>query len=269
MKEKEINLFFENQLKDWPLAKSNFEALLSIKKKNFKIKDLKGYVQYNPQRAASSLAKIDKESIKKRECFLCSKNRPAEQKVFEILPGWELLVNPFPILPYHFTIASTNHATQKLNLTAGKLLAEQLPGMVVFFNDIGAGASAPDHTHFQAVPIDELPLIRMIEINGDKEEKDLSFPFKIINETELNDEKQPVNVFIWKSGNSHKIKVVGIPRKAHRPACFYQEGEKRRAFSPGAIDMAGVLVTPFEEDFERISSEEIERIYSEVGIQDE
>ncbi len=36
--------------------------------------------------------------------------------------------------------------------------------------------------------------------------------------------------------------------------------------SPGCIDMAGLLITPRESDYDQLSKDEIKRIYSEVGI---
>ena len=56
-----------------------------------------------------------------------------------------------------------------------------------------------------------------------------------------------------------------IARSKHRPDCFYAEGEKRIMVSPGCVDMAGVLILPREEDFNKITREDIERIYREVS----
>ena len=158
LEKKNIMDFFEHQLSTWDLASVNYECLSKVKKKFFKIKDLKCEVQFNPERAKSTLANLQKEKIKDRECFLCKDNRPIEQKGIEILPGWELLINPYPILTPHFTIVSKQHTDQQLNPSIGFELVYRLKGMVVFYNDAGAGASAPDHMHFQAVSKEDLPL---------------------------------------------------------------------------------------------------------------
>ena len=267
MEEREIKDFFEKELKYWDLAKKNCDALKNAKRKNFKAGILDGYVQFNPARAISTLAKLDKDSVKKRECFLCKKNRHKEQRGLEILKGWELLVNPFPILPYHFTIVREEHVPQSLLIDTGKQLASLLQGFVVFFNDAGAGASAPDHLHFQAVPISELPLVqavkgREIEKVGEK------LPFKIFgNEKEIESCEYPQNVFFWVEED--RLRMIGIPRITHRPKEYFLELPERRAVSPGAIDMAGVLVTPYEEDFNSLTDEEIVRIYNQVGLTNE
>lgn len=266
--ERELKDFFEGQLRDWELASVNFKALSQIRKKPFACGRFKGYVQYNPARAISTMAKVDKETVKQRKCFLCGENRPPEQRSLELSSGWELLVNPYPILPYHFTIASRSHEPQKLDIERGFSLARQLPGMVVFFNDDGAGASAPDHLHFQAVPHSSLPLIKLIEENCNSG-KGLELPFKIFeNVEEVENLRWPVNAF-FREGKDGVVRFVAIPRRAHRPACFFKEGKDKRAISPGAIDMAGVIVTPCEEDFISIIDSEIEEIYREVSVDNE
>lgn len=258
-----MNSLIDHQLQKWELASKNYKDLQFARIKKIKIGDLEVKVQCNPARAVSTLAKVESRDIKSRPCFLCSANRPAEQDKYEILPGWDLLVNPYPILPFHFTIASTSHTPQHLYFEEGKKLAERLPGMVVFYNDSGAGASAPDHLHFQAVPLEELPLIRLLK---DNEPQSLRLPFKIYTEEkEIKECKYPQNAYFWKDGEG-VVKMISIPRKAHRPESYFKSPPLRRAFSPGAIDMAGVLVTPFEEDFEATDSVDIINIYQQTAF---
>ena len=280
--------FFRDQLETWELARNNYSYLAQAQRKTFSCGDLLGYVQCNPKRAVSTHAKVDKASILKRKCFLCKPNRPVEQTGLEIMEGWELLVNPYPILNPHFTIASRNHTIQKLEIEAGIRLAKLLPGFVVFYNDSGAGASAPDHCHYQAVLKNELPLINLLDkewkFNNTDSLKNLNLPFNLfckdfsLDKGSSSDMKEyekfllpetiqnPVNAFFW-CLDSGDIRCVIIPRKAHRPDLFFFPPPARRAISPGAIDMAGILVTPEIEDFEKINEEEIYSIYRQVGIQ--
>ena len=260
-----LRIFYYNQLSEWEFASKNVKSLDKVRKKPFRIGDFKGYIQYNPARAISTMSKTDKNGIKERQCFLCSKNRPKEQNCIDIIENWELLVNPYPILPYHFTIVNKNHTPQKFDFEIGKRLAEKLPEMVVFYNDDGAGASAPDHLHFQSVPIQEVPMINFIENNNIQNFDKLDFPFNfIIDKNESNHFTSPLNAFFWRSKNG-EIRFLIIPRKAHRPNYYYLQLPFRRAISPGALDMAGVMVTPFEDDFNRITLEEIKDIYNQVG----
>ncbi|MDE7496625.1 MAG: DUF4922 domain-containing protein, partial [Muribaculaceae bacterium] len=55
--------------------------------------------------------------------------------------------------------------------------------------------------------------------------------------------------------------------RVHRPSCYTADGNDRLIVSPGAIDMAGMIITPREEDFEKITSEDIRRIYREVAFE--
>ena len=270
--------FFETQLSVWPLARSNFKALESIKRKSFTSGDLRGYVQYNPARKVSTLANVTHNALHQRKCFLCKENRPSEQRSIEIIPGFHLLINPFPILSYHFTIASTQHEPQRFNAETATLLADRLPGLVIFYNDDGAGASAPDHCHYQAVPVESLPLINLLNFHwkaGDKGRFNeimfsLNLPFKIITGTMpiklANQWEHPINAYFWKSENG-EIRFLIIGRKAHRPDFYFLPPPDRRAISPGAIDMTGIIVTPFKEDFDLVTEEEIKEIYRQTGIE--
>jgi hypothetical protein len=60
--------------------------------------------------------------------------------------------------------------------------------------------------------------------------------------------------------------VYLFPRAKHRPAAFFAEGDERLTVSPGAIDMAGVVVVPERAHFDKIGSEEITHIFAEVSL---
>ena len=272
----EIKEYFEIEAEKWDLAKNNINALEHLKRKPFKVGDLEGWIQFNPARAISSLAKLDKESVKKRECFLCRSKRPKEQSGIEIIKDWELLINPFPILPYHFTIVYLDHIPQELDVEVGYQLSQKLPGMVVLFNGEGAGASAPDHLHFQAVPFSEMPLIKLVDKHWDGIDK-LEIPFKIITDpNKLSGLDYPVNAYFWlpesydePESDKDNVRFLAIPRITHRPKEYFLDPPARRAVSPGAIDMVGVIVTPIEEDYNKLTSEEIKDFFSQIALPNE
>lgn len=290
-----LNSFVEVQLEKWPLARKNFDRLREVERKPFRLGDLEGAVQYNPGRIRSTGADVSPEAVKKRACFLCSANRPPEQDVIPILPGWELLVNPFPILPIHFTIVSKDHKPQGQIPVDMVSIADLMPGMAVFFNGARAGASAPDHLHLQAVLKSELPLLNLVE-NTHKHTHapietsgtlGLDVPFHFVSAviradakgmaalrlmtsirgTDANSglaDKGLVNVFFWQSGDG-LLRAVVIPRKAHRPQCYGDNADSLMV-SPGAIDMAGIIITPREADFRKLDSTIIGNIYSETAF---
>ena len=113
---KALEAFFESQLREWQLARDNHEALSRVWSRELisDKTDMALRVQYNPARMVSTGASIDKASIAARPCFLCAKNRPAEQHGLDLNDEFEWLVNPFPILPHHFTIASKTHRPQRI-----------------------------------------------------------------------------------------------------------------------------------------------------------
>lgn len=287
--------FINSQLSTWELAGKNHQALSEVETREIQVDGIPFTVQFNPARIRSTGAKVDAQSIQKRPCFLCRKNQPAEQKVLDISDGYHLCVNPYPILPGHLTIPSAEHTRQEIPENIGRVLEEllqELPeGYAVFYNAAESGASAPDHLHFQAVPQCHIPLIaqykqlsknrRVFEDNlyyindyicplfsfewmdGEECETETEYLCKQFNITEGEWETMG-NVLAWKEEN--KYILVLIPRSKHRPDCYFAEDDSQLMVSPGALDMAGIIVTPRKEDFDKITAEDIRSIIQEVSI---
>ncbi|MDE6340812.1 MAG: DUF4922 domain-containing protein [Muribaculaceae bacterium] len=283
--------FIDVQLQGWPLARANYQALGRTRRRSMVLGDLTVGIQHNPARIVSTGAKTDASSISSRPCFLCKDNRPAEQVGIDIVPGWELLVNPYPIFPTHFTIASKTHQPQAGFQLDMITMAERLPEHTVFFNGSKSGASCPDHLHCQAVKPHELPLMRLIAERHLPEENGyiataatlgLKMPFDfrsvIITPNALGMELLKnievilgreeissglINIYVW-TDECRRLRIVGVPRRAHRPSC-YGDGAEEHLVSPGCIDMAGVIITPLEKDYTGLTAENIEKIYSECG----
>ena len=164
MKYESINNFVPDQLSRWPLAYGNFKALDNVLVREVEVGGMKVKLQCNPARMISSAAKISKEDIAKRRCFLCEQNRPSEQmwQVFKPESGHEyhILVNPYPIFPDHLVIAMSEHTDQTIKGRYEDMLAlaKEYQDMTIFYNGPKSGASAPDHHHFQAAPASLIPL---------------------------------------------------------------------------------------------------------------
>lgn len=292
-----INDFIEAQLEVWDDARKRYHNLGKTERKRFKTGDLDGCFQFNPSRIVSTGAKVDSKSLSERPCFLCKENRPECQVPLPVVEGWDFLLNPFPIFPVHFTIASRQHLPQESLPPEALLFADKFPELAVFFNGAKAGASAPDHAHLQAVLKAELPLLRLVEENHPAEEAGIKSsvefekkpPFLVFSavippteegetifrkmsavtgRSDENSQPDPGlrNIVIWKDSGTGVMRMIVIPRKAHRPACYFKEGADRLLVSPGTIDMCGVVVVPREEDFDRLDAEAIEKIYSEVAF---
>lgn len=157
---KAIRSFVDRQCALWDTARYNFEALAQVKERELKVGGSLAKLQFNPARITSSSARVDAVSLSERLCFLCAENRPSEQQTVPLSNGYEILTNPYPILPYHLTIPSLVHQPQAIARRLGIMLqlASQLDEFVIFYNGPRSGASIPGHTHFQAGSKEVLPI---------------------------------------------------------------------------------------------------------------
>ncbi len=295
MEDSSISRFFNRQMEKWADARHRFRDLKHVE--THQLSDqLK--VQWNPARIVSTGAKIDKKTLGDRPCFLCDKNRPKEQISKQIDERFLLLVNPFPILPIHFTIPARKHQLQSIYKNYGEMhrFLSLHSELMVFYNGPKCGASAPDHLHFQAGTSGILPLqanwqrlsrnlTDIISLNDDEKIAlihDFVVPaFVIISKSEDSDEalfqrlykSMPVrgdetepmmNIIAWRKGDEY-ISVV-IPREKHRPEAYFAEGDAQMMVSPGALDMSGLIITPREEDFRKLTEESATAILQECGV---
>ncbi|MBR5918279.1 MAG: DUF4922 domain-containing protein, partial [Prevotella sp.] len=176
--------------------------------------------------------------------------------------------------------------------------------LTVFYNGPRCGASAPDHLHLQAGTGDSLPLRQhwtqfrlktVFALNDDDSIamlSDFAVPaFVIRSKNAENDRrlfeklyhcleilqtintqhstpntlKEPMlNIVSWREADT-TISVV-FPRQKHRPDCYFAEGDAQMLVSPGALDMAGLIITPRQQDFERMTATKAEKILRECAI---
>ena len=288
-----LQRFASEQFRRWPDAARRFNEL-----KNVQTRQLGGLsVQFNPGRITSTGAKINKAAIETRPCFLCEENRPTEQMKLEFDEQFDILINPFPILPMHFTLPSRNHQPQRIAdsyVTINRFL-NAYPETIVFYNGPKCGASAPDHLHLQAGSGLVLPiqlacekaynLQRIFELGSDEyiaQVKGYVCPALLVkskNEESFKrlfkrvyyalpwpaDNIEPMmNIVAWRQSGVQF--TVVFPRAKHRPDCYYSEGSEQLLVSPGALDMGGLLITPRQTDFERLTEELATSILQEVSL---
>ena len=298
MEDSSISRFFNRQLEVWTDARHRFRDLKHVETRQFS-DQLK--LQWNPARIVSTGAKIDKKTLGERPCFLCDKNRPKEQMSKQIDEKFHLLVNPFPILPVHFTIPARKHQPQLIYKNYGEMhrFISLHSDLIVFYNGPKCGASAPDHLHFQAGTNGILPLqtnwqrlsrnlTDIISLNDEEKisvVRDFIVPaFVIISKSaesdealfrrlykampQRGDETEPMmNIISWRKGEEF-ISVV-IPREKHRPEAYFAEGDAQFVVSPGALDMSGLIITPREEDFRKLTEEKALSLLQECGVSEE
>ncbi len=288
-----IEALFERQRANWPLLAANEAALERTQVRELSHGADRIAAQRNPGRRGSVSAKVDPASVRRRPCFLCEPNLPVEERGIAFGPELVLLPNPFPIVPRHISVATREHVPQAIEGRLGLLLA--LAGAVdeetfVIYNGPRCGASAPDHFHFQtgrivAPPIEEaLPRGRragpwtaiesfgrqavvLCEIDAAAAEQRLSAAISELA-TIMGEDREPMlNLLARHRGG--ELEVFFFPRARHRPGCYFEQGEQRFLISPGAMEMAGILVLPEEHDFARIDADRACSVYREVSLDEE
>jgi len=295
--QEKAHALFEDQLSSWPTLGANWEKLGEAQVKEF---DFDGYsirVQCNPKRIVSSAAKVDKASIEKRPCFLCTEHRPPEEKNVWFEDSYEILCNPFPIFREHFTIARHEHVPQVIEPEFGSFLelSRALPDLALFYNAPNCGASAPDHMHFQAgnrgfMPIEkELSVLKakygkviyedaQMEVlavddglrrfhvvesaNKEHLKQYADYAFQLIRDLQHGEEPM-INMLSYYSAG---WQVLLFPRNKHRPWQYFEEGDANILLSPASVDMGGTLITPLEKDFLKITQEDIVDIFYQVSL---
>ena len=329
----EADLFHETELKRWAEAAKRYEELERVHTRELTDGDSTMTVQWNPARIVSTGAKIDKQTLQQRPCFLCDHNRPEVQRALPTEKYYQLLVNPFPILPKHFTIPTRRHQPQAIFDHFGLMcrFAWDMPGHIFFYNGPKCGASCPDHCHLQAgqrgiLPIERdwkeyegsmtklYPLTGAQEAELDEQSEDGNLSAEQSKQTtdkrsglyllhswtcpvfvirslsykmdrylcerlykalpiEEGEWEPRMNIVCWKlggkGGRPDELVALIFPRKKHRPDCYYAEGPDQLLISPGALDMGGLLITPREEDFRKITPERASQILREVTMTEE
>ncbi len=285
--------FFNRQLATWDEVRQRYRDLSVVETRELVTDNFTLMAQWNPARIRSTGAKIDAKSIAERPCFLCAKNRPQEQMHRVVDGKFELLVNPFPILPVHFTLPTLKHQPQRILPMYGEMLrlVRRNGDITLLYNGPRCGASAPDHAHLQAVSSGILPLqtawqrlarnlIEVIKQNDDEgiyqvpdypaaafvvksrsiEEGERLFKRLYDCLPPAEDHGEPMmNVIAWCQGDD--LLSVVLPRRKHRPSCYEQ-----CMISPGAVDMGGLFITPREEDFRQLTPEQGLDILHEVSL---
>ncbi len=292
---------FAIQANDWIMLKNGVSSLETVKTKSFRFDEFKIKAQFNAGRIISTSAKIDPKSISERKCFLCVENLPEQQRGISYNKDYIILCNPFPIFPEHFTITHKEHQPQRIIDTFTDMLdlsKDIFKYYSVIYNGPRCGASAPDHLHFQAgnkffMPVDDefhllkneygkeifdsddLSVFAVDDgirkfISIESSDKDLMVKtfkkfYKLYSQL-INEDQEPLMNLISFYEEEFGWRVIIFLRAKHRPAVFFAEDETKMLVSPAAIDIGGVCVFPREEDFNRITKEQIADIFKEVFI---
>ncbi len=296
----EMKALMAQQKTVWTFLNEGYKSLNSVKTKSFEFDGFEVKVQFNPGRILSTGAKVDPKSISERPCFLCRRNLPELQRGLAYYNDFTVLCNPYPILPEHFTIPKVEHLPQLLmpRLETMLNLAKDISKFyTLLFNGPRCGASAPDHNHFQSgtkyfLPVETdysklknqliLPIFESDQLkifcsknylrdfisfeSGSRKEiiKGMNYLIRTMKKFDSDPDEPKINVLtdfvdgIWR--------VIVFPRSNHRPKQYFAEGREKLMISPATIDMGGVLITPREKDFDKISKDSAADIYKQVSL---
>lgn len=266
---------FTEQMMVWPEAREAYSRLSAALTREIDVDGDRFIIQHNPARVRSSAARLDREAIAARRCFLCRENRPEKQLRLDF-EGMEILVNPFPIFPLHLTIAAGDHRQQ---LIAGEMalmgrLALEMPVMTITYNGPECGASAPDHFHFQGVESSRLPIwegqrrrpgmIRLTAATPDELQAQAEAVMRRLPVADGSPEPR-VNI-LTRVSDDGTLESAIIPRRRLRPLCYTSSPDSPEGFmiSPAMAELAGVIVTPRLIDFERLDADSLRRILDDV-----
>jgi ATP adenylyltransferase/5',5'''-P-1,P-4-tetraphosphate phosphorylase II len=263
-----IEQLFEEQIASWPMLARGVAALTHAQTRPVDVNGYTVYVRHLPHRIASTTAAVDAGTVANRPCFLCAANLPPEEKGIAFNSEYTIYCNPFPILDRHLTIVHRDHRPQAISgqLRNMEALAQALPGYFVVYNGPECGASAPDHLHFQACSAALFPIAEDLKKGDGRTIPNYArnvLVFRDLSSVEavIGDPEPMINIAAFRDSN--EVVFLVFPRSKHRPAVFHT-GEF--TVSPASIDLCGVFVTPVEKDFQRITGEDIRRIYEEVTL---
>ncbi|MFZ2323093.1 MAG: DUF4922 domain-containing protein [Ignavibacteriaceae bacterium] len=296
-----LRQLFDIQKEEWSMLASGFKSLGTVKSKSFQFNGFKLKAQFNAGRIISTSAKVDPKSISERKCFLCVENLPIEQKGILYNDKYIMLCNPFPIFPTHFTLTYKEHQPQRILDTFTDMLdlsKDISKYYTVIYNGPRCGASAPDHLHFQAgnkffMPIDDefqqikneygqeifedenlsvfaiddglRKFISIESINKELIEKTFN-KFYLTYSGLMNEKLEPMINLVSFYEEESGWRIIIFLRAKHRPAVFFTEGDEKMLVSPAAIDLGGVCIFPREEDFKKITKDQIGDIFKEVFV---
>ena len=289
-----VEALIAQQVATWPMLREAVAGLERVAVKQFTVKGSPVFAQFNPARIVSTAAKVDAATIRERPCFLCADNLPPEEKGIAFGDRFVVLCNPFPVLANHLVIAAREHTPQAIagNFGAMLNLAQDLgEDWFVLYNGPRCGASAPDHFHFQACSRDGVPLFDDFDFRLDRDSNRVgyvvnhNYRFNLMAGAGIdrmaladwseravealavvtNSDAEPMLNLIVTYQQDH-WRVFILPRGKHRPACYFAEGDAKLTISPAAIDLAGVVVVPQPEHFDRVTAEDLEGIFAEVGL---
>ena len=296
----DIDKFVHDQLSVWPAVAAKYRALKSARTRTLPIGGMLVTLQSNPGRLPifDHGCPLCEENYMEHQHTLPFEGRKGRK--------YNILVNRAPIFPNHLVITRDTHVPQTIWHRFPDMLdlAAKLDNYIVFYNSPNSGTSVPGHAHFQACPKGYMPLeraadrlLRGLAAGSKPDPEELEFIDSVRDAQLYHYKRFNRGVFLLRSATSKSMakqfyrlldclnlvaeeteprfnaftycsegeyRAVVIMRSSARPACLNQADSV--SISPGAVDMAGFVVVPKEEDFDRITPSLLQAIYADVTL---
>lgn len=299
----DIDKFVHDQLSVWPAVAAKYRALKSTRTRTLPYGGILVTIQSNPGRLPvfDHGCPLCEENYMEHQHTLPFEGRKGRK--------YNILVNRAPIFPNHLVITRDVHVPQTIWHRFPDMLdlAASLDGYLVFYNSPKSGTTVPGHAHFQACPKGYMPLERAAErllraVAAGQPTEEIEF-IASVRDAQLYHYKRfhrgifmlraltpksmakmfyrlldCLNLFAEDSEprfnaltycSEGEYRAVVTLRSASKPGCYYAKGEKHFSISPGAAEMAGFVVVPEPEDFDRLNAGVLEEIYRDVTLSEE
>ena len=291
----DIDKFVHDQLSVWPAVAAKYRSLKTAGTRTIPFGGILVTLQSNPGR----LPVFD------HGCPLCEENYMEHQHTlpFEGRKGrkYNILVNRAPIFPNHLVITRDIHVGQTIWHRFPDMLdlAASLEGYLVFYNSPKSGTSVPGHAHFQACPKGYMPieraaerLLRTVASGGETEE--LEFLASVRDARLYHYKKFNRGIFMLRATTPKSmakmfyrlLDCLNLLAEDTEPRfnalAYCSEGEYRAVvllrscfmprsvpILPGAAEMAGFVVVPQPELFDKLTEESLGELYNDVTLSKE
>ena len=296
----DIDKFVHDQLSVWPAVAAKYRNLKSARTRTIPLGGILVTLQSNPGRVPifDHGCPLCEENYMEHQHTLPFEGRKGRK--------YSILVNRAPIFPNHLVITRDIHAPQTIWHRFPDMLdlAASLPGYIVFYNSPNSGTTVPQHAHFQACPKGYLPLERAAErllrgaaagqtgpemefitsvrdaqlyhykrfhrgiffLRATTSKSMAKLFYRLLDCMNLvAEETEPrFNAYTYFSEGEYRS-IVTL-RGASHPQCYFAVGDARFSILPGAADMAGFVVVPRAEDFDRLDEKVLEQIFEDVTL---
>ena len=71
---------------------------------------------------------------------------------------------------------------------------------------------------------------------------------------------------VLSSYQNGKYRLTLFLRNKQRPSSYYLDGPDKILVSPASVEMGGLVITPREEDFQKITRDDLKQIFNETCL---